>query len=75
MSRMVVVSNRVAPIDERKGGAQGGLAVAIQAALKQKGGIWFGWSGEVKENPEDQPHQFSLGALKLRDLRPVAPRP
>lgn len=72
MSRMVVVSNRVAPIDERKGGAQGGLAVAIQAALKQKGGIWFGWSGEVKENPEDQPHQFSLGALNYAtcDLSP-----
>jgi trehalose 6-phosphate synthase len=27
--------------------AQGGLAVALTAALKKSGGIWFGWSGEV----------------------------
>ena len=26
-------------------GSQGGLAVALRAALKESGGIWFGWSG------------------------------
>ncbi len=46
MSRLVVVSNRVAPIDEGKSAA-GGLAVAVLAALKDDGGIWFGWNGEV----------------------------
>jgi trehalose 6-phosphate synthase len=40
MSRLVVVSNRV------KGDA-GGLAVGIEQALKQTGGLWFGWSGNV----------------------------
>jgi trehalose 6-phosphate synthase len=45
MSRLVVISNRVSP----GGGAQGGLAVALNAALHEMGGIWFGWSGEVTE--------------------------
>lgn len=42
LSRLVVISNRVST----GGGAQGGLAVALNAALREKGGIWFGWSGE-----------------------------
>lgn len=45
MSRLVVISNRVSA----GGGAQGGLAVALSAALRANGGIWFGWSGEVTE--------------------------
>ncbi len=44
MSRLVVVSNRVAPISEGKPAA-GGLAVAIDDALRETGGMWFGWSG------------------------------
>ncbi|WP_448663257.1 trehalose-6-phosphate synthase [Sphingomonas sp. CJ20] len=48
MSRLVVVSNRVSP--PRGGNAnQGGLAVALAAALRETGGIWFGWSGEETE--------------------------
>src|SRR5579885_1249427 len=51
--RLVVVSNRIA------GGAgaamSGGLAVAIQAALKAHGGIWFGWRGEIAESPAPAP--------------------
>ena len=42
MSRLIVISNRVSA----GGGAQGGLAVALSAALREHGGIWFGWSGE-----------------------------
>ena len=42
MSRLIVISNRVSV----GGGAQGGLAVALSAALRERGGIWFGWSGE-----------------------------
>ncbi|ALM83794.1 alpha,alpha-trehalose-phosphate synthase (UDP-forming) [Bordetella sp. N] len=55
MSRLIVVSNRVAPIAEGKPTA-GGLAVGVFDALKQAGGIWFGWSGEITEGdtaPED----------------------
>jgi trehalose 6-phosphate synthase len=45
MSRLVVVSNRV-PVPDRQGTAPaGGLAVALQSALKARGGLWLGWSG------------------------------
>lgn len=30
-------------------GAQGGLAGALNSALKDYGGIWFGWSGQERE--------------------------
>jgi trehalose 6-phosphate synthase len=46
MSRLVVVSNRVATPTETKGSA-GGLAVGVFGALKDSGGVWFGWSGDV----------------------------
>jgi trehalose 6-phosphate synthase len=42
MSRLIVISNRVSA----GGGSAGGLAVALSAALRESGGIWFGWSGE-----------------------------
>ena len=47
MSRLVVVSNRVA--DPRKAAAAGGLAVALGDVLNSTGGLWFGWSGTVIE--------------------------
>lgn len=46
MSRLVVVSNRTA--DPRKPAA-GGLAVAVRESLQQTGGLWFGWSGKIRE--------------------------
>ena len=52
MSRLVVVSNRIAPPDDKKSSA-GGLAVGILGALKATGGLWFGWSGEIGN--EDAP--------------------
>ena len=48
MSRLVVVSNRVAVPGESRAG---GLAVGLLAALKERGGLWFGWSGKsVRDN-------------------------
>ncbi|MDG6078534.1 trehalose-6-phosphate synthase [Erythrobacter litoralis] len=45
--RLVVISNRVAvPKARGAAGAQGGLAGALNAALKERRGLWFGWSGE-----------------------------
>lgn len=47
MARLVVISNRVAvPKARGAAGAQGGLAGALNAALKKHNGIWFGWSGQ-----------------------------
>ncbi len=53
MSRLIVISNRVqAPMPGSVGGAQGGLAVALTAALREAQGIWFGWSGETGQDHE-----------------------
>ncbi len=45
MSRLIVVSNRVSPPQPEGASSQGGLAMAISAALREYSGIWFGWSG------------------------------
>jgi trehalose 6-phosphate synthase len=44
MRRLVIVSNRVAdPACQ----ARGGLAVCVLDGLRERGGLWFGWNGEV----------------------------
>lgn len=45
MSRLVVVSNRVANL--RSTNQAGGLAVGLADTLKQREGIWFGWNGDA----------------------------
>ena len=67
MSRLVVVSNRVAPIDEGKSTA-GGLAVAVLAALKEEGGIWFGWNGEVVNTVPPKPELTTVDRLTYATL-------
>jgi trehalose 6-phosphate synthase len=49
MSRLIVISNRVSKPHGEGQGAQGGLAVALSAALRDHRGLWFGWSGETAE--------------------------
>ena len=51
MSRLVAVSNRVT-IPKRLAAA-GGLAVGVLAAMKSRGGLWFGWSGELTGSEPD----------------------
>ncbi len=63
MSRLVVVSNRVAPIQEGEATA-GGLAAGVLDALKQKGGLWFGWSGEVTDSSQQKPER-TVGPITL----------
>ena len=62
MSRLIIVSNRVAPISEG-GPAAGGLAVGVYDALKETGGMWFGWSGDVLTSTPD--------GIKLEEHGPV----
>ena len=47
MTRLIIISNRVST--PSPSGAQGGLAVALQAALREYRGLWFGWSGETTD--------------------------
>jgi len=50
MSRLIVISNRVSvPKAAGAAGAQGGLAVALNSALREHRGMWFGWSGQETE--------------------------
>jgi trehalose 6-phosphate synthase len=49
MSRLIVISNRVSKPKGEGEGSQGGLAVALSAALRDHRGLWFGWSGETAE--------------------------
>lgn len=53
MARLVVVSNRVAVPRRREPPSAGGLAVALADAFARRGGLWFGWSGTVAEEPPD----------------------
>ncbi|HEY1609246.1 MAG TPA: alpha,alpha-trehalose-phosphate synthase (UDP-forming) [Paraburkholderia sp.] len=73
MSRLIIVSNRVAPISEG-GPAAGGLAVGVYDALKETGGMWFGWSGDVLSAGQPQiqveergPVTFATIGLLRRD--------
>ena len=65
--RLVVVSNRVTPTAGARPDS-GGLAVAIRSALQQSGGIWFGWSGEVGDDPTDEPEIAAEGPLTFATL-------
>lgn len=76
MGRLIVVSNRV-PLPDKNGAAPaGGLAVALQSALRQRGGIWLGWSGKSTGEEEPGPLQshkngnidYALTDLTARDV-------
>ncbi len=47
MNRLVIVSNRVADLDNQV--QSGGLAVALGDAIRSIGGVWFGWDGNIVE--------------------------
>lgn len=70
LSRLVVVSNRVAVPDPTGKGSAGGLAVALREAFQAYKGIWFGWSGKVAAHPSAQPKLVDKGQVQyaLMDL-------
>jgi trehalose 6-phosphate synthase len=51
MSRIVLVSNRVA--DLSKASQAGGVVVAIADVLRARNGLWLGWSGKIGEKSEE----------------------
>jgi len=71
LARLVVVSNRVALPRERSGAA-GGLAVALRESLRRSGGLWFGWSGELRDEPPTTPQVVTAGKVTYAtiDLSP-----
>jgi len=62
MSRLVVVSNRVAA-----GGAasSGGLAVAVGSSLADEPALWFGWSGQRTRDYTGRIERHRQGALEI----------
>ena len=64
MSRLVVVSNRVALPKETRAG---GLASAMHAALAAHGGLWFGWSGRIADDASDLRRERA-GAIEYATL-------
>jgi trehalose 6-phosphate synthase len=70
-----VVSNRVTVASPKKATQAGGLAVGLLAALREVGGIWFGWSGETTldtpgpvRRQRSGPIQYALSDLTVDDF-------
>ena len=65
--RLIVASNRVANPGEPRAG---GLALALGDALAERGGVWFGWSGETVERETRGVRHFTEGNVEfaLADL-------
>jgi len=65
-NRLVVVSNRVAvPTSRGAEGAQGGLSGALNAALEERGGLWFGWSGEEADESAAEIHEHHSNGVTI----------
>lgn len=63
MSRLVVVSNRVAlPSEETRAG---GLAIAMLDALREDGGLWFGWSGKIDPHASGHTREQEEGNIRF----------
>jgi trehalose 6-phosphate synthase len=67
MNRLVVVSNRV-PAPSAAGAQAGGLAVALEALMENRGGVWFGWSGKVVDTPSNTPRRVDAGQVRFAML-------
>ncbi|HET7358986.1 MAG TPA: alpha,alpha-trehalose-phosphate synthase (UDP-forming) [Rhodanobacteraceae bacterium] len=65
MSRLVVVSNRVALPRETHAG---GLAPALLAALRERGGAWFGWSGQLAARSAGEVHRERDGNITFATI-------
>jgi len=67
LARLVIVSNRVPPL-RQVGATAGGLAVALQTALRRRELLWFGWSGETSPRVEPRVTEAGSTAHAVIDL-------
>jgi trehalose 6-phosphate synthase/phosphatase len=74
--RLIVVSNRL-PVAVKREGASwevtrtaGGLATAMDPILRQRGGVWIGWSGADEALSEDALKKFREQSCIAVDLPP-----
>lgn len=68
MSRLVVVSNRVAAPEDEGASQQGGLATAMAAALRQHRGVWLGWSGQIVETYSGEVSKHETGGVTVATI-------
>lgn len=60
--RLIIVSNRLPVVFERKEGilsfrsGSGGLVTALAPVLRDRGGMWIGWSGLPEDDHEEVQH-------------------
>ena len=66
MSRLVNVSNRVSV--PRKTAAPGGLALGVLEAMRARGGLWFGWSGELTAEGDASPSLTKRGDITFATI-------
>ena len=72
--RLIVVSNRVPPASDfhsevRGEAAAGGLVTAVRAAMDERGGMWFGWSGRsTRRRGRSTPTITDFGDTKLATI-------
>ncbi len=62
MNRLVAVSNRIAIPGNTV--SAGGLAVGLLSALRQSGGVWFGWSGTTRDAPAAEPESIEKEGIR-----------
>jgi trehalose 6-phosphate synthase len=76
MSRIVLVSNRVSDLESAV--QAGGVSVAIADMMLNRRAIWFGWNGQIVEQPADDlkldletvgPSAFATTALSTEEYR------
>ncbi|MBV8323654.1 MAG: trehalose-6-phosphate synthase, partial [Hyphomicrobiales bacterium] len=63
VARLIIVSNRVAVPDSPRTPLAGGMAVAVKAALKNRNGLWFGWSGTVTDEPTGEARTVEVNKI------------
>jgi len=67
LSRLVAVSNRVTrPRSDPR--SAGGLAVGVLAALKDHGGVWFGWNGRTTHGEPGDPKLEEAGNITFATI-------
>jgi len=66
LSRLIAISNRVSAPSSTK--SAGGLAVGILAALRQNGGMWFGWGGKTCHGEPSEPRLDARGNITFATI-------
>src|ERR1700691_2395937 len=61
--RLIIVSTGVAVPEPGNKQMAGGLVVAVKAALRNRTGVWFGWSGKIDETETAEPRTVARNRI------------